>query len=406
VRGEQGAAVTAVRGIKTSPKSIKCFETPLRLRNGELTLPRSYIYCTRITPADPFRPFAERAKKERGWRYFEIDASHSPHITAPEKLAMLLGKVASEQALEGLKITLMWCCLMFVFVPNSFAQNPEKLKMPGPDVQNLMLGKWSTQVRYTPNPEMPNGGMGEGTEIWRSGPGGLSVIEEYHEKNEKGEVEGLGVAWWDAKAQGQRFVWCENSNPDGCYVSKEVGKWEEGSLVWKEEQESAGKKRVYSEVFRDITPTSFTQVLGEGEPGGALKTTVTIRATKQAQTQNNNHSGKTCPWPANLDGVKAAPETHKVIFENAHVRVLEVTIPPHSKEPVHTHCLPSTIYVQQIGDLIVRDADGKVIFDSRQLKENEKQKAPFVLWAASEGPHSDENPDDLPIKMIQIENKD
>jgi hypothetical protein len=37
---------------------------------------------------------------------------------------------------------------------------------------------------------------------------------------------------------------------------------------------------VYSEVFRDITPTSFTQVLQEGEPGGALKTTVTIRATK------------------------------------------------------------------------------------------------------------------------------
>lgn len=80
------------------PQSIKCFETPLRLRNGELTLPRSYIYCTRITPADPFRPFAERARKERGWRYYEIDASHSPHITAPEKLATLLGKIASEQA--------------------------------------------------------------------------------------------------------------------------------------------------------------------------------------------------------------------------------------------------------------------------------------------------------------------
>jgi hypothetical protein len=43
----------------------------------------------------------------------------------------------------------------------------------------------------------------------------FSVIEEYHEKNEKGEVEGLGVAWWDSKARGQRFVWCGNSNPDG-----------------------------------------------------------------------------------------------------------------------------------------------------------------------------------------------
>jgi len=127
---------------------------------------------------------------------------------------------------------------------------------------------------------MPNGGTGSGTEIWRRGPGGLSVIEEYREKNEKGEVEGLGVAWWDAKAQGQRFVWCDNSIPDGCYVSKEVAKWDGGSLVWKEEQENAGKKRMYSEVFRNITPTSFTQLLGEGEPGKPLKTTVTIRATK------------------------------------------------------------------------------------------------------------------------------
>ena len=125
-----------------------------------------------------------------------------------------------------------------------------------------------------------------------------------------------------------------------------------------------------------------------------------------AQAQNNNRSKGICPWPGNLDGVKAAPENHKVIFENEHVRVLEVTIPPHSKEPVHTHCLPSTLYFQQIGDIIVRDPDGKLIFDSRQMKENEKQKAPFVLWNPGEGPHSDENPDDVPIKIIQIENKD
>jgi hypothetical protein len=119
-----------------------------------------------------------------------------------------------------------------------------------------------------------------------------------------------------------------------------------------------------------------------------------------------NRPQEICPWPGNLDGAKVAPETHKVIFENEHVRVLEVKIPPHSNEPVHTHCLPSTLYVQQIGDIIVRDPDGKLIFDSRQMKETEKQKVPFVLWNPGEGPHSDENPDDVPIKIIQIEHKD
>ena len=77
---------------------IKCFEMPLELRNGELTLPRSYIYATRITPADTFGPFARRAKSKPGWHYHEIDASHSPHVTTPETLMALLEKIVAEQA--------------------------------------------------------------------------------------------------------------------------------------------------------------------------------------------------------------------------------------------------------------------------------------------------------------------
>ena len=71
---------------------IKCFETKLKFQNGEPTLPRSYIYATRITPADTFGQFAKRARSEAGWRYHAIDASHSPNVTAPEALmALLLG---------------------------------------------------------------------------------------------------------------------------------------------------------------------------------------------------------------------------------------------------------------------------------------------------------------------------
>jgi pimeloyl-ACP methyl ester carboxylesterase len=77
------------------PQSIRCFNTPSRLTGGALTLPRDYIYCTRATPADPFRQFATRAKAESGWRYHEIDASHSPHVTAPEALLALLQAIVS-----------------------------------------------------------------------------------------------------------------------------------------------------------------------------------------------------------------------------------------------------------------------------------------------------------------------
>lgn len=56
--------------------------------------PRAYIYCRRSGPVDVFRPFAERARREPGWSYREIDASHSPHITAPAALTELLLELA------------------------------------------------------------------------------------------------------------------------------------------------------------------------------------------------------------------------------------------------------------------------------------------------------------------------
>ena len=158
------------------------------------------------------------------------------------------------------------------------AVQESKLTMPGRELQNLMLGAWTINVKYPPSSRNPIGQNAMGTEIWRPGPGGRSVIEEYLEKNSNGEIEGLAVAWWDKQAQGQRFVWCENSNPDGCYVSREVAKWNGERLEWKEEQD----KRVYSEIFKDITADSFTQVLQEGEPGQPLQNTATISALRKS----------------------------------------------------------------------------------------------------------------------------
>ena len=75
---------------------IKCFQTALKLQGGALTLPRSYIYATRITPQDTFGQFARKTRNDPAWRYYEIDASHSPNVTAPEALMALLEKIAAE----------------------------------------------------------------------------------------------------------------------------------------------------------------------------------------------------------------------------------------------------------------------------------------------------------------------
>jgi len=57
------------------------------------TLPRHYIYAKKSGPGDVFRQFAERAKSDSGWKYYEIDASHNPHITCPDALMALLTRI-------------------------------------------------------------------------------------------------------------------------------------------------------------------------------------------------------------------------------------------------------------------------------------------------------------------------
>jgi pimeloyl-ACP methyl ester carboxylesterase len=77
------------------PMPLKCFQMKLKLQQGEPAAPRSYIYATRIPPADTFGQFAMRARSEPGWRYFEIDASHSPNVTAPDALMKVLQEIVS-----------------------------------------------------------------------------------------------------------------------------------------------------------------------------------------------------------------------------------------------------------------------------------------------------------------------
>jgi pimeloyl-ACP methyl ester carboxylesterase len=77
------------------PQPIRTFDTPVRLRPGELEIPKHYIYCSRSAPGDGFRPFYERARTEAGWSAMQLDASHNPNITAPKALAALLHSIAA-----------------------------------------------------------------------------------------------------------------------------------------------------------------------------------------------------------------------------------------------------------------------------------------------------------------------
>jgi len=78
---------------RRSAQPLGTFTQPLRIQRGPLTLPRAYIYCTRTGPGDTFGLFAAAAQADPAWRYRSIDASHSPHVTAPDALTALLDEL-------------------------------------------------------------------------------------------------------------------------------------------------------------------------------------------------------------------------------------------------------------------------------------------------------------------------
>jgi hypothetical protein len=109
------------------------------------------------------------------------------------------------------------------------------------------------------------------------------------------------------------------------------------------------------------------------------------------------------PWPDSLDALIAAPKSHRLLFENERVRVLEVRIAPGEFVPVHTHCWPSAIYVAKQSDFLRRDADGNLLFDSRTAGPPPRE--PGVSWTPPIPPHSVENIGNTEILLITTELK-
>lgn len=102
-----------------------------------------------------------------------------------------------------------------------------------------------------------------------------------------------------------------------------------------------------------------------------------------------------------LDGVIAAPDHHKVIFENEQVRVLETTIAAGDITPLHTHLAPTVMYVVSGSHFVRRDEQGAVMLDTGAVPDF---VLPRVLYAASTPRHTLENTgqDDLVVIGVEL----
>lgn len=109
------------------------------------------------------------------------------------------------------------------------------------------------------------------------------------------------------------------------------------------------------------------------------------------------------PWPDSLDAVLAAPDSHRVLFENEHTRVLEVTIAPGEREPEHTHRWPSIIVVHQPAR--IRYYTGDALAFTSPERPSPAESGPRASWLEPEGPHSVENIDHRGYGAFRIELK-
>ena len=176
--------------------------------------------------------------------------------------------------------------------PASASQNqPAAAPQPSPEMQSLaraLSGRWRITEKFAPSVESPESGEGYGEEVWRSGPGGFTFMEELHDTSAaRGEGFLTGFTWWDNTVKIFRGMLCTSQNPRGCDPkgSDRVAlNWDGKQLVVDIAFEENGKIILWHEVFGDITPTSFTQTADSGEAGTPLKRVLTIHGTKIAAT--------------------------------------------------------------------------------------------------------------------------
>jgi len=124
---------------------------------------------------------------------------------------------------------------------------------------------------------------------------------------------------------------------------------------------------------------------------------------EQATVANASAIQQEWHWPPDLDALIAAPDHHRLLFENERVRVLSTVIKAGDQTPVHTHRWPSVLYILGWSHFVRYDDQGKVLVDSRKVES--LKEPPEVLWSQPLPPHSLKNIGDTDLNIYAVELK-
>jgi quercetin dioxygenase-like cupin family protein len=104
-------------------------------------------------------------------------------------------------------------------------------------------------------------------------------------------------------------------------------------------------------------------------------------------------------WTPDNDALAAAPQNHQLLFENDEVRVLEVTVQPGVREPLHAHRYPSVLYY-------ISAAHMKEYSPGIPAVDHPRKQDGAVVFLPIGPPHQMENLESTkPLRAIRVELK-
>jgi pimeloyl-ACP methyl ester carboxylesterase len=77
------------------PQPLATFAQPLHLEHEEPDLPRTFVLCTEGKEGEAEPPYLARVRADPAWQLIELAATHTAHVTAPEKLSATLQDIAA-----------------------------------------------------------------------------------------------------------------------------------------------------------------------------------------------------------------------------------------------------------------------------------------------------------------------
>jgi hypothetical protein len=153
--------------------------------------------------------------------------------------------------------------------PPPTARPPAEMSLLDP-----RIGRWEATIRTEPSESRPSGGIDKGLMTIRKGPGGFSIVQEFHSKGVSGDLTGESLTWWDKARGTYRSVWCDNVQ--GC---TEFATVLNGNSWTVELDGEANGKKVHTTIraiMSDDHNTIHEEFLNSYDGGPAKRETVSV----------------------------------------------------------------------------------------------------------------------------------